>query len=383
MANVSLGGGKWTEDQIANAQTIIDVGQRLGASQRDIQIALMTALVESGLHNVNYGDRDSLGLFQQRSAWGSVEQRLDPAESARMFFTGGHGGQRGLFDFANRDQMSMGQAAQAVQVSAYPDRYAKQAGNAADLLGIGPGRPKGRTLADIPDITSMVTDLKQRAPQMPTQASVPQVNDVGAVTADASGLGAAQFPGSDPSNPSDSSALDALTFDNAGPTNDPMSDLHAPSLSEFGLDHHLTTSTTITGADGQPIDFQSGPVSGWRKQVVNFAHQMLGTPYVWGGETMSGVDCSGLVQMAFKHAGIDQMPRVTYTQVNQGKRTAIKNLVPGDLVFWDNEQQTPGPDHVAIYVGKGMVIEAPRPGENVQLSHLYDLGQAFGVHLPY
>jgi murein DD-endopeptidase MepM/ murein hydrolase activator NlpD len=118
--NVYLNG-----EQLQNAATIIGVGKSLGASTRDNIIAIMTAMQESTLRNLSWGDRDSVGLFQQRDAWGSFEDRTTPAKAARMFFLGGAAGQRGLFDFKNRDSMSLAQAAQAVQVSAFPDAYAK------------------------------------------------------------------------------------------------------------------------------------------------------------------------------------------------------------------------------------------------------------------
>lgn len=125
----SYAGVPLDREQIANAMTIANVGKNVKASARDIKIALITAMTESALRNVNYGDRDSLGLFQQRAPWGSVAERTNPEISAKMFFTGGSAApdgysEPGLFDIKDRDAMSMGQAAQAVQVSAYPDRYA-------------------------------------------------------------------------------------------------------------------------------------------------------------------------------------------------------------------------------------------------------------------
>ena len=116
--NISL-----NSEQLSNAARIIAVGKSLGASTRDNVIAIMTAMQESTLRNLDYGDRDSVGLFQQRNAWGSLADRTNPEKSARMFFLGGKAGQRGLFDFKNRNQMSLAQAAQAVQVSAFPDAY--------------------------------------------------------------------------------------------------------------------------------------------------------------------------------------------------------------------------------------------------------------------
>lgn len=128
------GDSVFSAEQLRNAGIIASTGKSMGASNRDIIIALMTAMQESTLRNLNYGDRDSLGLFQQRAAWGSAAERTNPVAAARMFFGGGHQGQRGLFDFANRGKMTLGQAAQAVQVSAFPGAYDKWADEAAAIF---------------------------------------------------------------------------------------------------------------------------------------------------------------------------------------------------------------------------------------------------------
>lgn len=124
----------WSPEQLSNAKIIINVGRQLGASDRDIIVALMAGWQESGLRNLNYGDRDSIGMFQQRNAWGSRADRLDPVKSTRMFFLGGAQGQRGLLDFKQRDQWDLGQAAQKVQVSAFPDAYDKWQDESEQLL---------------------------------------------------------------------------------------------------------------------------------------------------------------------------------------------------------------------------------------------------------
>jgi murein DD-endopeptidase MepM/ murein hydrolase activator NlpD len=107
------------------ARDVIGVGKGLGVAPRGWVVALAAGMQESGLRPLPYGDRDSLGVFQQRAAWGNAAQRLNPVSAARMFFTGGHGGQRGLLDIAAWQSMPVTKAAQAVQVSAYPDAYAK------------------------------------------------------------------------------------------------------------------------------------------------------------------------------------------------------------------------------------------------------------------
>jgi TP901 family phage tail tape measure protein len=128
------GGSRFDATQLRNAATIASTGKTVGASSRDIIIALMTAMQESTLRNLNSGHLDSLGLFQQRSAWGAAGDRTNPAAAARMFFLGGKSGQRGLLDFPTRDKMSLGQAAQAVQVSAYPGAYTKWQDEAQAIL---------------------------------------------------------------------------------------------------------------------------------------------------------------------------------------------------------------------------------------------------------
>jgi cell wall-associated NlpC family hydrolase len=111
--------------QLANAGTIIATGAKLEVPSRGLVVAIATALQESQLRNLNHGHLDSVGLFQQRNAWGSFAERTDPATSAAMFFTGGRAGQPGLLDIQGWERMSITDASQAVQRSAFPFAYAK------------------------------------------------------------------------------------------------------------------------------------------------------------------------------------------------------------------------------------------------------------------
>ncbi|MEV7797516.1 LysM peptidoglycan-binding domain-containing protein [Microbacterium foliorum] len=116
-------------EQAGNASIIIRVGRDLGVPDRAIAIALATAMVESSMRNLSWGDRDSLGLFQQRPSmgWGSPEQAVDPDRSTRVFYGGSAdpngAASRGLLDIPGWESLRFTDAAQAVQISAYPERY--------------------------------------------------------------------------------------------------------------------------------------------------------------------------------------------------------------------------------------------------------------------
>lgn len=105
-------------------------------------------------------------------------------------------------------------------------------------------------------------------------------------------------------------------------------------------------------------------------ELADWSKQWTGTPYVWGGNSLSGgVDCSGLVQQIYKHFGIN-VSRTTYSQIGEGKGVGMSELQAGDMVFFDTNPSVKGPDHVGIYLGGGKMIHAPRPGKNVEIVSL-------------
>jgi hypothetical protein len=121
-------------DQAQNASTIAAVGIKLGVPVYGVEIAEATAIQESKLVNIDYGDRDSLGLFQQRPSqgWGTAQQIMDPVYSSTAFYNA-------LVGISGWQQMSVTAAAQAVQNSGDPNAYAQHVTEAAVLASVFSG----------------------------------------------------------------------------------------------------------------------------------------------------------------------------------------------------------------------------------------------------
>ena len=113
------------------------------------------------------------------------------------------------------------------------------------------------------------------------------------------------------------------------------------------------------GSGGTTSAVYTGPTATQAQKAVAFAYAQLGKPYVWGATGPGSYDCSGLMMAAWAAAGVT-IPRDTYSQVAGLPSVPLSALQPGDLVFFD------GDGHVAMYVGGGMIIDAPRTGLTVE-----------------
>lgn len=294
----------FTAEQTANARTIVAAAVEQALPERAAVIAVAAAIVESGLRNVSYGDRDSLGLFQQRPSqgWGTPEQLLNPAYAATAFY-------RKLLEIPRWAEQPPGVAAQAVQRSAFPDRYAPQEPAAAGLV-----------------------DQLWPGPESP-----PSGSDRAPVSA---GRDATRAPATTPCPEQDESDIPL-----------PPGGLDARALPEgFAL----------------PVD----PI---QRAAVSYALAQLGKPYTYGAKGPKAFDCSGLTTAAWAAAGITIPHGTTnqklagtpvpLTQIEPGDLV----FTPGTLGSPSN------PRHVGIYAGHNLVINAHSTRTGVILQPLTDI----------
>ena len=146
----------------------------------------------------------------------------------------------------------------------------------------------------------------------------------------------------------------------------------APSVSATVLQKEIQQS--VPGATVEVLRADQVQIAGGklldnptRARIISAALSKVGQPYVWGAAGPDQFDCSGLVQWAFAQAGI-AMPRTAAEQFLTGQQTQLSVAAPGDLLFWAYDPNDPTfVDHVAIYLGNGMMIVAPHTGLDVQV----------------
>ncbi|MFD8012256.1 C40 family peptidase [Streptomyces sp. NPDC058955] len=303
-AAVSVPGLDNPAEQIPFAKTIQATGVAMNVSARGQVVALATALQESGLRNLTWGDRDSLGLFQQRPSmgWGTANEILDPVHASTKFY-------EGLKKVSGWESLSITQAAQAVQRSGFPEAYAKWEPLATALQkAIAPLLPKAGGGGESP------------APAE-DGAIGPPLGAVGGCTAEGDGTDFGTIPAG------------ALPKEYSIPATAPQE-----------------VQTAIRWALGQ-----LGTPYQWGGTCTD-SH---------GDKAMRWCDCSSLMQQAYKAAGVT-LTRTTYTQVKEGKPVSADALRPGDLIFTEGTAAVP--EHVGMAIGQGLVVHAPRTGDVVRIT---------------
>ncbi|MGX1675632.1 C40 family peptidase [Streptomyces sp. NPDC055400] len=302
----SVAGLDHPTEQIPNAKTIQATGVAMKVPARGQIVALATALQESGLRNLDYGDRDSLGLFQQRPSqgWGTATQVRDPVQASTKFY-------EELLSVSGWQSMTVTQAAQAVQQSGSPDAYAKWHPLATALQ---------KAIAT--SLSKESTSAKRGSKDTKDEES-------------------------------DSLPGGCGTGEDGG---------------AFGP---LPAGSVLKGYK-IPTDAPKSV-----RTAIRWGLGQLSTPYQWGGECsdphgqdpMGRCDCSSLMQASYKAGGVS-ISRPTYTQVKEGKAVSLDALKPGDLLFTRGTAEVP--EHVGMFIGEGLILQAPRTGDVVKISTVTD-----------
>ncbi|MEV6668674.1 peptidase M23 [Streptomyces sp. NPDC051162] len=289
--------------QVANAKTIDQVAKDGKLPGRATLIALMTALAESELDNISYGDRDSLGLFQQRpsSGWGTREQILDPKYAAHMFLFGGDSGDPPGLDDVPWENLSLNDAAQKVQRSGFADAY-------------GPKETQARSIAKEAGI-----DLERSGENHPGKKG--KTGDSGS-----SGKPADSGKGSkDPDEPTDNCDTSGSGTSQPGSPGEPFHD--GKSSWPDAVRNRRSTEDAIKWARAEADSHRSG----WYQRCLAFTS----IAYGWNS---SGTN------YAIDHYQVE-MPK-------DMRHDGDRNPPPGALMFWDTGHRA---GHVAIYVGDGKI----------------------------
>jgi cell wall-associated NlpC family hydrolase len=132
----------------------------------------------------------------------------------------------------------------------------------------------------------------------------------------------------------------------------------------------LNSATPVAGFPAPPPDSVANI-------AIRTAESYLGVPYVWGGASRAGVDCSGLIMLAYDAAGI-YFPHYSGAMYEMTERVPLWDIQPGDLLFYGYD----GDEHVAMYVGDGEMIEAPETGQVVHITPIRLYGGFVGLGRP-
>jgi len=132
-------------------------------------------------------------------------------------------------------------------------------------------------------------------------------------------------------------------------------------------DYVEVVANSVSTTTAASVSAASGSV---RSQVLDYASTFLGVPYVYGGSSPKGFDCSGFTSYVYKHFNVS-LPHSSASQYTRVTKVSRDNLQPGDLVFFASSAGGSKINHVGIYVGNGNFIHAPRPGKVVCYDSLY------------
>jgi cell wall-associated NlpC family hydrolase len=347
-------------DQATRQQVAAWMANHARAAGLPAELPVMAGLVESGLRNLNHGDRDSLGFFQmRRGIWDQGAYQgyaQNPELQMKWFIDTALKADRG----ANLGEWVANIERPAEQ---YRGRYQQRLAEARALVGGAQPAAAGGLVESEPGALGGIA----------TPAAAPQTSQR-----------FARFNALQPmlARNAKLAKIPEITIPESLQLRVEMDEGPADTTPQT-LSPRSRTSSAANGSTTPPRPDQLG------QALVESAKQFLGIPYSWGGGSDKGptkgigrgantvgFDCSSLMKAIYAKFGI-QIPRVTYDQFRAGKPVDPAAAAPGDLLFFNPDQQ--GPGHVGISIGNGQFLHAPRTGDVVKISSLASRSDLVGV----
>ena len=174
---------------------------------------------------------------------------------------------------------------------------------------------------------------------------------------------------------SSSSATSSSAATQASSTTATSSSSATTQASSTGATNSSASKTSSNNSTSTATSSTSTSVSA--SSVISYAEQFIGVPYVYGGTTPNGFDCSGFVQYVYAHFGVS-LPRTSEAQSTIGSAVSVSSAQPGDLIFWGGVGSA---YHVGIYLGGTSYIAAPKTGESVSVKSFQYWQPSFAIHM--
>jgi cell wall-associated NlpC family hydrolase len=352
-ASVEAWHGAQYELQLSRHQLVLDRrALRIASVQKRVALARVRARLVALYENPS--DATTLGIFLGSTSVSDILDRLDAAQQV----------EKADHELAVQTTAARNRYAQAVRRTAAVERERAAAVAQRDSerrrIGAMLGRRK-RLLASVQsEVVRLRAEEARRQALLAAQARArlaaeqlalkQQAAEQAAAAKAAKEAAAAAKPKQAPAPPAAPTTTTAAT---------PTTTAQAPP-----------TTTAPADPAPAPSPAPTAPAGAGHPEAATIALHYLGVPYVWGGASPDGFDCSGLVMYVYAQIGI-ALPHFAAAQYGMGTPVARSDLQPGDLVFFD------GLNHVGIYIGGGQLVHAPQTGDVVKISSLSDFGDSY------
>ena len=368
-----------SEEEIAAAQAAEEAA-KMSVAQIEVKLAEVNASAATAMQNAQIAGEDlneaTIALNEATATANQASADADAAEAAfqegkqqiasvaQAAYRNGGGSLDALAPYLDSDGLRSVETKQA-GISSFSSSAEAKMQNVAALEQVAKvTRDAANTaLAN----QKAATDEVQKRTEAANQAATDAQNEAARVAAEQAAAAAEAQRQADAAAAAERAAADAAAAQASSSYDDDDDDSYsAPSYSEpsYSYEEPSYSAPSYSG--------------GGADTAIATAKSYLGVPYVWGGESYGGVDCSGLTMLAWESAGVD-LPHLSRAQYSYGTHVPIGSMEAGDLIFWSSNGTQSGIYHVAIYLGGGQMIEAPTFGVPVRITGVY----SWGSIMPY